>query len=117
MKAIRTKYKGPTNTRGSRIIASDEDGNRTTISYPYELSGEAVHLKAAVALCDKMGWSKGWKNANLVGGSVKNGYIFVFANIAEMRNALEIAEVTIKRLDHKGSAQGTLDIITQSLAA
>jgi hypothetical protein len=73
MKAIRTKYKGPTNTRGSRIIASDEDGNRVTISYPYELSGEAVHRKAADALCTKMGWT-----GKLESGSLKNGYVFVF---------------------------------------
>jgi hypothetical protein len=63
MKAILTKYKGPTNTKGSRIIASDEDGNRISISYPYELSGEAVHHKAAKALCDKMGWT-----GHLIGG-------------------------------------------------
>src|SRR5208282_2036790 len=75
MKAIKTKYKGPTNTRGSRIIASDEDGNRVTISYPYQLSGEAVHLAAAKALCDKMGWT-----GDLIGGSLKNGYVFVFSN-------------------------------------
>jgi len=76
MKAIKTKYKGPTDTRGSRIIASDEDGNRVTISYPYELSGEAVHRKAAEALCAKMGWK-----GHLVGGSLKNGYVFVFAEV------------------------------------
>jgi hypothetical protein len=75
MKAIRTKYKGPTNTRGSRIIASDEDGNKVTISYPYELSGEAVHRKAAEALCKKMDWRCA---ESLAGGSVKNGYVFVF---------------------------------------
>jgi hypothetical protein len=75
MKAIKTKYKGPTNYRGSRIIASDEDGNKVTISYPYELSGEAVYRKAADALCSKMGWS-----GNLVGGSLKNGYVFVFTS-------------------------------------
>ncbi|MFA6063991.1 MAG: hypothetical protein WC736_15490 [Gallionella sp.] len=73
MKAIVTKYHGPTNTRGARITASDEDGNRATISYPYELSGEEVHRKAAVALCDKMNWK-----GRLVGGSVKNGYVFVW---------------------------------------
>ena len=73
MKAIKTKYKGPTNTRGSRIIASDEDGNRVTISYPYELSSEACHRKAADALCAKMGWT-----GNLVSGSLNNGYVFVF---------------------------------------
>lgn len=75
MKAIRTKYVGPTNTRGSRIIAGDEDGNRVTISYPYELSGEAVHRKAADALCAKMGWK-----GDLASGSLKNGYVFVFVN-------------------------------------
>ena len=75
MKAIKTKYKGPTNTRGSRIIASDEDGNCVTISYPYELSGEAVHRKAAEALCAKMQWTGA---ENLIGGSLKNGYVFVF---------------------------------------
>jgi len=73
MKAILTKYHGPTNTRGSKISASDEDGNRIIISYPYELSGEAVHRKAADALCEKMGWQ-----GRLVGGSLKNGYVFCF---------------------------------------
>src|SRR3990167_677762 len=57
MKAISTQYHGPTNTRGSRIVARDSDNNRISISYPYELSGEAVHRKAAEALRDKMGWT------------------------------------------------------------
>ena len=74
MKAIFTKYHGPTNTRGSRISASDEDGNRVTISYPYELSGEDVHRKAAEALCLKMNWN----GANLIGGAYAKGYVFVF---------------------------------------
>ncbi len=74
MKAIRTKYHGPTNTRGSRISASDEDGNRVSIPYPHELSGEDVHRKAADALCRKMGWE-----GVLIGGGLKDGYAFVFA--------------------------------------
>ena len=74
MKAIFTKYVGPTNTRGSRIIASDSDGNKVTISYPYELSGEDVHRKAANALCSKMNWT-----GNLVAGGTKTGYVFVFS--------------------------------------
>ncbi len=73
MKSIRTKYHGPTNTKGSRISASDEDGNHISISYPYELSGEDVHRKAAVALCEKMGWK-----GRLVGGSLRDGYVFVW---------------------------------------
>lgn len=74
MKAIETKYHGPTNRRGSRIVASDGDGNRATISYPYQLSGEAVHRAAAVELCRKMGWSVG----RMIGGATKHGYAFVF---------------------------------------
>ena len=32
MKAIRTRYLGPTNTRGARILATDDDGHRTMTS-------------------------------------------------------------------------------------
>jgi len=75
MKAIITKYHGPTNFKGSRISASDEDGNRITIPYPSELDwrdGEP-HRAAAQSLCEKMNWK-----GSLVGGSVKGGYAFVF---------------------------------------
>jgi len=73
MKAILTKYHGPTDTRGSRVSASDEDGNRVSIPYPHELSGEAVHRKAADALCQKMGWA-----GELICGGIKTGYAFVW---------------------------------------
>ena len=73
MKAIRTKYLGPTNCRGSRIKADDYEGHSVTISYPYELSGEAVHRKAADALCEKMDWP-----TDLVGGGTDKGYVFCF---------------------------------------
>lgn len=75
MKAIVTKYHGPTNTKGARISASDLDGNRSIISYPHELSGDAVHLLAAKALCHKMGWK-----GELVGGWLKDGMAWVFTN-------------------------------------
>lgn len=75
MKAIETRYLGPTNTRGSRITATEPDGKRLTISYPHELSGEAVHRKAAEALRDKLGWK-----GELVGGATKHGYCFVFTS-------------------------------------
>ncbi len=73
MKAIKTKYLGPTNTKGSRIKATAEGGNSITISYPYELSGEAVYKKAAIALCEKMNWP-----TDLIGGGINNEYVFVF---------------------------------------
>ena len=74
MKAIKTTYKGPTDYKGSRIIATDEDGNKATISYPHELSGMDCHAKAAVELCNKMGWT-----GTLHGGGLKDCYVFVFA--------------------------------------
>lgn len=75
MKAIITKYHSPTNFRGARISAKDEDGNKAWISYPYELSGEECHRQAANALCEKMGWK-----GDMVCGSLKSGYVFVFTN-------------------------------------
>lgn len=85
MKAITTKYHGPSNTRGARISASDMDGNRATIDYPYDLSGEACHKAAADQLCAKQGWMGA---DTLVGGAIKGGYVFVFVtefDVAERR--------------------------------
>jgi hypothetical protein len=73
MKAIQTKYIGPTNFRGSRIKASDGDGNYLTISYPYELNSTEAHRKAAEMLRDKMKWT-----GKLIGGGFKNNYYFCF---------------------------------------
>lgn len=73
MKAIVTKYMGPTNFRGARIKASDEDGNNITIGYDHALNSEDAHRKAAEALRDKMKWQ-----GKLICGSLKHGYVFVF---------------------------------------
>ena len=68
MKAITTTYKGPTNCRGSRIIATDSDGNRLTVSYDYAKNSEGNHQAAAVALCERMEW-----RGVLQGGHTKDG--------------------------------------------
>ncbi len=52
MQAIVTKYIPCTNTKGSRIKAFCERGS-IFISYPHELSGEAVHRAAVDALTDR----------------------------------------------------------------
>jgi len=64
---IRTKYIGPTNTTGARIRATGA-GRSRSISYPYELSGEAVHRAAAEALA--MGPVGTGKYNNRTGGYV-----------------------------------------------
>ena len=73
MKAIVTKYHGPTNTRGARISADDGDGNRATISANGSMRPEDNHFRAAEALCLKMGWA-----GKLVRGSLPTGYVFVW---------------------------------------
>ena len=75
MKAITTKYLAPTNFKGARIKAYDLDGNQVTIRYDYSLNNELAHRKAAFALCKKMNWE-----TNLVDGTIKGGYVFVFTH-------------------------------------
>lgn len=47
MQAIRTQYKGPTNTRGSRIIATSYK-LRTVMPYDHELDLDTNHERAAI---------------------------------------------------------------------
>ncbi len=70
MKAIRTKYFGPTDTRGARFQADDGEGNRVTVSYDYALDsganhGAAAHAHDGVGFYKNQGfhtWSSGnWK--------------------------------------------------------
>ena len=75
MKAIETKYLGPTNVRGGRIKATDCDNNSITIPYPHEYNSEDAHRHAAYALRDKMGWT-----GELIGGATKAGYAWVFVD-------------------------------------
>ena len=76
MKAIVTKYHGPSHKRGSRIVAEDGDGNRIAVAYNYNAAfSEDVHSQAALALCRKMGWE-----GELIGGSTKTGHVFVFTS-------------------------------------
>lgn len=74
MKAIETKYLGPTYRRGGRIRASDGDRNAITIPYDHRLDSETAHRKAAESLKNKMGWE-----GELVGGWLKKGtWVWVF---------------------------------------
>lgn len=77
MQAIQTKYFGPTNTKGARIKATCAAGS-LTIPYPHELSGQAVHRKAAEALVAKLGWTD---HGTLLGGQLPDhSHVFVFDN-------------------------------------
>lgn len=76
--AIVTKYRGPTNTRGSRFIASAEAWReagafRVTTPMDYALNSEDNHTRAARALAEKRGWHGSWIGGVLPGGE----YVFV----------------------------------------
>jgi hypothetical protein len=53
MKAtLKTYYSGPTDTRGSRIVAK-AFGRQVTINYDYSLNASDLHKKAAQAFAAK----------------------------------------------------------------
>ena len=74
MKAIVTKYHGPSNIKGSRYSATAEGGNRIIKSADDRVSSDDNHAHAAIALCNKMDW-----RGELVSGGLPNGNtVFVF---------------------------------------
>jgi hypothetical protein len=77
MQAIKTVYKGPTNSRGSRIIASC-DAKRATYAWDYRLGVEDNHVKAAQRHAEVLGWAE-VTHGKLVSGSLAgDGYAHVF---------------------------------------
>jgi len=69
MQAISTKYVGPTNYRGSRIIASCE-ALRRTFAWNYALGVEENHRAAALALVAELGWLTESRFTGLASGSI-----------------------------------------------
>lgn len=81
MRAIVTKYHGPTNFRGSRVSAIDEGYSdiprRVTVSWDHALSSEENHAAAVRAAVRRWGWSGRW-----IGGGLRHGWAFVYAGKA-----------------------------------
>lgn len=77
MKAIRTKYIGPSNVKGSRLSATTgETGQRIIMTWDDALNSSDMHAKGARALADKFGWQ-----GELIGGGFPDGtMVWVFAN-------------------------------------
>jgi hypothetical protein len=69
MKAIRVRFRGPTNTRPASLWASDSDGNRVRVSCDTHNAHDAAR-----ALCAKLDWQ-----GRLVGGGLGGSeQVFVF---------------------------------------
>jgi hypothetical protein len=75
MRAIRTKYLGPTNNRGSRVKVIDEgysDRPRTiAVPWDYALNPDENHAAAARVALRRWDWSGRW-----VGGGLRDGMCF-----------------------------------------
>ena len=74
MIAIETRYHGPTNTKGSRIVAS-ANGHRLTIGVDNAVSVEDNHANAAKELARKLKWT-----GRLIGGHTNRGMVWVWNN-------------------------------------
>ena len=74
--AIETKYAGPTNHRGSRIIATTPGGHKHTQQWDYALNIDANHYAAAEALRAKLDWP-----AIKAGCSTAKGYAFATSTL------------------------------------
>jgi len=85
MKSVETRYLGPTNYRGSRIKATDGDGNSITVSYDY--GAHEPHDIAAQAFLDKMGWSGKW-----ISGSSASGRGRVYVCVPEPMHYLKAGD-------------------------
>ncbi len=92
---IRTRFLGPTNFRGARIVASmlADRETRATVSYPYERSGSDAHVPAVLALIDKanaerdaMGWPRIVVGSLLSCGEDGGGYVWAVQESQEVRS-------------------------------
>jgi len=93
MKAIRTRYHGPTNTRGSRISAIDGDGNRVSISYNHASNSDNLHEVAAYTLMKKMEWPN-----ELINGGFGHDEYWIM--LPRERHVPPFYEVFFKTLTH-----------------
>jgi hypothetical protein len=79
MQAILTKFLGPTNHRGPRVVARCQAG-RLTFTWDDALSADQNHDAVARGLAQKLGWGED-THGRLVGGDLPNGtgncYVFV----------------------------------------
>lgn len=84
MQAIKISYKGPTASKGARIVAQCEAG-RLSIPYEHGLDMEGNVIDACKALCKRMGWdrSHGHLGAWAVGQLPNGDWVAVYTHHTE----------------------------------
>lgn len=85
--AIVTRYLGPTDHRGSRIVVRAQAG-RMTVSLDHALDVAENHERAAKIYANERGWLTAGYGARLVGGSMPDdtGYCFVLVPLGPSDN-------------------------------
>lgn len=83
MQAIQTRYAGPTNHRGARIVARC-DARRAVYSWDHSLNVPDNHAMAARSLAHELGWLDGHR---IESGSLPDGS-YAHVLVAESPGAL-----------------------------
>lgn len=79
---ICTRYRGPTDTRGSRIVATAA-GSRLSLPYGDPTTRSDAHLAAAKALLLKMHGGSPWQIVAIGDNPAGSGWAFVFVRGTE----------------------------------
>jgi hypothetical protein len=97
MKAIHVRR----SSESGKYTASDNDGNRVIVPRDFALSGDLMYAKAALRLCEKMGW-----HGELVEGWLRvNERVFVWVNDSNGRTPI----LKVQRPEgQKGASDGRL---------
>ena len=77
-RAITTRYVGPTNSRGARVIARSVAMGTKAIAWNYEISPYQNHETAARTIaCEEC---EGWRREDAPGAQLPDGsgYVFLF---------------------------------------
>lgn len=53
-----------------KVVADDKDGNRCTTERQPSMSHRGSHATAALALCNKMGWTGELQGGDIAGGGM-----------------------------------------------
>ena len=94
MKAIVTKFHGPTDFKGSRYSATAEGVGRVILQTDFALNSDENHERVARALADKYGWLK--DGTRLVGGGMPDGrmaWVFVRVDIDALTDLVSVKDL------------------------
>lgn len=75
--AIETRYAGPTDHRGSRVLVRSQ-ARRMVVPWDDALDVQGNHRAAAMAMVRKLGWGS---EAEWHGGATANGAGYVFVHV------------------------------------